>query len=469
MSNLGIMREFLARQSRPSIYDGLFAEQTAVLNDPAKRIVVDAGRRSGKTVVIPRRLIKAADENPQRGEDDSLIAYCAPTLKQAKKLMWSRIQMALIRLKRPCKVNNTELELTFPNGCRLWIMGLDNDKDVQKLRGYNFRLIAIDEAGALNSDTGPMVEEVIEPALSDYGGALLLAGTPKAICSGYFYDACKGNLSDSGEWSHHHWNITSNKYFPQWVGKPDWQQVAITWLTEFRAKKHWDVDNPTYQREWLGQWVRDADSLVYHFEPTVNIITARPDPKLPTVMGVDLGQTDPFVCRVWAFDQVAGKVYGVDHSRLQDSIPTFWAQEIKRLQTKWKPMIIVADAGALGKAIVDDLNYQHGLGIIYAHKEHKGANIEILNGDLRQGNILVYPGDPVIAQWESIEWDEDRKHERPEFPNDQADAALYGYMECLHWIRKDAKPSKEERAANYITGIERDIEKQMLASVKKGR
>ena len=96
------------------------------------------------------------------------------------------------------------------------------------------------------------------------------------------------------------------------------------------------------------------------------------------------------------------------------------------------------DAGGLGITIVDELNDRHGFMIRAAEKSKKGSYIEVLNDDLLMGHIKVRADDPIIAEWAKLQWEtEDRKQEDRRMPNHDADASLYAWRECKHYLHSD--------------------------------
>jgi phage terminase large subunit len=131
--------------------------------------VVVAHRRAGKTVACVNQLIKEA--LTFRG-NDGRFAYVAPFHSQAKAVAWDYVK----RFSAPIPgiaINESELRVTFPNGCSIRLFGADN---ADALRGLYFDGIVADEYG----DWKPSVwGYVIRPALADRQGWAIIIGTPK--------------------------------------------------------------------------------------------------------------------------------------------------------------------------------------------------------------------------------------------------------------------------------------------------
>jgi len=131
--------------------------------------VVVAHRRAGKTVACVNQLIKEA--LTFRG-NDGRFAYVAPFYSQAKAVAWDYVK----RFSAPIPgiaINESELRVTFPNGCSIRLFGADN---ADALRGLYFDGLVADEYG----DWKPSVwGYVIRPALADRQGWAIIIGTPK--------------------------------------------------------------------------------------------------------------------------------------------------------------------------------------------------------------------------------------------------------------------------------------------------
>lgn len=109
---------------------------------------------------------------------NGLVGYCAPTLGQAKRLLWT----ALMRdLRDPVseafveRVNHSELFVQFRNGCYLRVYGAERP---EQIRGDGFDLFVTDESDDPNYTPG-FFDEIVHPALSDQQGQLIQIGSPK--------------------------------------------------------------------------------------------------------------------------------------------------------------------------------------------------------------------------------------------------------------------------------------------------
>jgi hypothetical protein len=127
-------------------------------------------------------------------------------------------------------------------------MGADQANWKERLRGVKLSRAVIDEAGAFRSDLKSLIDDVLTPTLMDLNGDLMMVGTPGPITNGYFYDVTEKGLYG---YSTHRWSVLDNPHLPN----------ARQFIEEIKERNGWSDTNPTYLREWCGQWVQDADAL----------------------------------------------------------------------------------------------------------------------------------------------------------------------------------------------------------------
>ena len=144
-----VLEELLRRKQEtvehvPDFFSGLFEQQLEFVNDPARFKAACCSRRSGKTHSCIRYLYKTAYENPR-----TVSAYVALTKHNAKNLVW-RPMMALAREMglTDVKFNKTELVAELPNGSMIIVTSASDEQDIEKLRGFAFKLVVLDECAS---------------------------------------------------------------------------------------------------------------------------------------------------------------------------------------------------------------------------------------------------------------------------------------------------------------------------------
>lgn len=125
-------------------------------------------RRGGKTVLLLNHIIKKA---LQAKGDDFEFAYVAPFLKQAKRIAWKYLKRYTAGIP-DCKISESELTITLPNGSRIGLFGADNP---EALRGVYLDGAVLDEFAQIDPD---VYESILSPALMDRNGWVVFSGTP---------------------------------------------------------------------------------------------------------------------------------------------------------------------------------------------------------------------------------------------------------------------------------------------------
>lgn len=145
------------------------AQQAALYRTRARVVAVLAGRRSGKTEIAKRRLVRAlAESRPFPGR----YFFGAPTERQAKRVAWDDLK-ALCPREWTCRTNESELFIETVFGSRLYLIGFDRPA---RFEGSPWDGGVLDES----SDYKPGVfDRTVRPALADRGGWCWRIGVPK--------------------------------------------------------------------------------------------------------------------------------------------------------------------------------------------------------------------------------------------------------------------------------------------------
>lgn len=434
------------------IEDVCFDKQVAFINDAARFKTAVCSRRAGKTVSCAIDLLQTASSLP--GD----VAYITLNRRSAKKIIWRDLLKYNKQFNLGGRPDNTELTLTMPNSSVIHVSGAKDESEAEKFRGLSLRKVYIDEAQSFRPYIQELIEDIIEPALTDYYGKLILIGTPGPIPAGFFYD-----ISHSNNWSHHNWTMQDNPHIRLKSG-----QDPLDIIKELADRRGLSLNSPSIQREYFGQWVKDADSLVYHFDPAVNIFFELPN-DLRYVFGVDIGWKDADAIAVLGYSESQRKVYLVEeYIRNKNDITSLVAQ-IKSMQEKYDPVKIVMDAGALGRKIQEEIRQRHSLSVDAAEKTRKSEFIALLNDDLRTGKFQAprqsrFEEDSYLVQWDYS------SPERPvistTYHTDIGDAVLYAWRECKHFYEQQVKPPPP--TGNEYMRLMEEREAEAMEAQKRG-
>lgn len=439
----------------PSLLDKKHTKQFEAFSDPSSKIAIDAGGRSGKTTGSIRWLMEGALMAPR-----SMNPFIGLTRAEAKLLAWDEIKAVNDQFNLGFTFNEADLIARAPNGAKVWVTGADQQKHIRKLRGHKYRRIVIEECGAQGNHLKELVLDVLEPRTADLGGQICMLGTPNAARAGFFFEACKG-LQGAKGWSHHHWTLFDNPYLPH----------ARAWVQEnlFEARG-WTEEHPTYQREYLGMWVRDDAALVYAFDEKRNVFSTLPEAeRWSCVLGIDIGWRDSTAFVVWGWREGDPNLYELFSFKRPKMTLTAMFKIISKLRESFRIRAIVADPAGQGRMLIEEANLRWrkdlgGIEMEAAEKSEKRAHIELFNDDIRLGRIKARDGSGLIEEWHLLQWDETGEDEDARFENHLSDAALYGWRRAQHFRHKPKPdgPTKGTPAweRQHARDLSRKIEKK---------
>lgn len=440
-------------------------KQQAALRTSARQVAILATRRAGKTSGMNAELMARALETPRYR-----ATYCNATRAEAMGLAWESDTQdgwldLLARLGAPhpdedgcyliggvtAKPNRTELTIAFSNGSKLDIFAADDPKALDKFRGRAKHAVVVDEAQKfpdLVKFCGPVCSGVVK----DFGGQLVLQGTPGEDCAGFFYDVTKPE--DHGEripgWDVHEFGVCDNPFFGatfeeryERAVRPEIEPKGLT------------VDDPGVQREWFGRWVREHTRYVYPVAlapaATLTFAPVRMSgvwrrfaghvrdmtPELATVLSVD-GWYDHDAAvadlprkpngrpREWLFG--LGADFGFDPDPVAVSLEAFspdlpdtWEmfswKRTRLVPDDWRCLLellwrqlggslvaIVGDPGGLAGANMVAWRERLGIPIENADKAGKRAWQEMMAGDIRTGRKHYREDSALLDEHRHLVW-----------------------------------------------------------------
>ena len=172
--------------------------QQEVFKDTHRFKVVAAGRRCGKSRLSAVTLLIEGLNCP----DGSSVMYVAPTLGQARTIIWDLLHELGRPIIKSSHVNN--LEITLINGRKILVRGADNP---DSLRGVSLTYLVLDECAFIKQDVW---EKILRAALSDKKGRALFISTPSG--RNWFYDTFKlGQEGSDDEWKSWHFTTQDNE------------------------------------------------------------------------------------------------------------------------------------------------------------------------------------------------------------------------------------------------------------------
>lgn len=429
-----------------NLKDLLFKEQRAFFEDTSPFKAALCTRRAGKSFLAATLLITKAIQIP-----NSTSLYIALTRASAKNILWpTLLELADQYNAEP---NESDLQLKFPNGSIVWLVGADTKNFIPRLLGGKYPIAIIDEAQRFRAHLAELVNDILEPALLDYKGTLVLLGTPGPTPSGYFFDATEKKMHG---FSVHKWSVLNN---PHLGHAKDYMQKVL-------KDRGWTKDNPTFLREWCGVWVEDPDALLFKYKRGRNDYKDLPQGhEFFTIMGIDYGWNDStaFVCL--KYSPTLRGIYIEHAEKHAELIPSQIAIRVKQLIERFAPSKIVADTGGLGKSITEEMRRRYGIPIHPADKREKLTNISVMNGDFIDSNLFVHESLTELKQEYITISRGDDGLEKEGDPCDLADAALYAFKEAKGYAFT-ARPEPARTFDERAKLIEDEILEKMEAHAK---
>ena len=429
----------------------LFDKQIAAIEDNNPFVSLCTTRRAGKSTAKGAKALEKANEYP-----GCEIPYIALTRDSCERIVWKVLKDFVDQYKLPFKAIDSELKLKGRDGSTIFLIGADQKNFIERFRGAKFPIAFIDESQSFKQPLlQSLVQDILEPCVSDYQGQIILSGTPGPIPKGFFYETTKGMHG----FTHHKWSVVDNPFLPH---------ITDEWLNQMLARKGQTRDNPTFRREWLGEWVEDLDALVYKYKRGRNDYDGDLPHGVRSVLGIDYGFNDKTSFSVVSYHPHYQNRIWVQHVEgHQGMIPHEISIRLQQLIAKYKPSVLVADTGGLGKSITEEMRRRYGLPIQAAEKTDKMTWISLMNGDFIDGNILVHSScEEYKEQALSLDKDDNGK-ENPLMPNDLLDSTLYAYRSAYAYASRPVNPLPKDPVEKFKQQERKWLEKESQAPKKE--
>lgn len=242
--------------------------QSQLWYDPFRFKIAHAGRRSGKTELAKRNLVKKAIEFYLPG---GRFVFAAPTHRQAVEIYWDDAkalvpEWAMVGHSRARAISESYKQIRLANGTKIEVDGMDKP---ERIEGSPLDGIVADEFGNMKQNT---FKEHIRPALStvDRPGWAWFIGAP--------------------EGRNHYWELVDRVTRDN---LPNWK--VYCWKTsEINAadaeKARGDMDEKTYLQEYEGLFVSFKGLAYYSFDKQLNVGPLQYDPTKPLIICHDFNR-----------------------------------------------------------------------------------------------------------------------------------------------------------------------------------
>lgn len=305
--------------------------QQKVFADKTRFKIVAAGRRCGKSRLSAVTLLIEALNCPE----GSSVMYVAPTLGQARSIIWDLLHDLGRPVIKSSHVNN--LEITLVNGRKILVRGADNP---DSLRGVSLTYLVLDEVAFIKQD---IWEKVLRAALSDKKGRALFISTPSG--RNWFYDIFKlGQAGSDEEWKAWHFTTADNETID-----PKEIEAAKRTLSTFAFKQEYlssfdSSGTDVFKSEWFKT---EKEPSSGDYVVAIDLAGFEEVAKNATASKKRLDETAIAIVKIT--DEGNWWVKSIEHGRwgIQDT-----ANKILSVIRDYKPQSIGIEKGALKNAVL---------------------------------------------------------------------------------------------------------------------
>ena len=358
--------------------------QKTVFTDSTRFKIVAAGRRCGKSRLSAVTLLIEALNCPE----GSSVMYVAPTMGQARSIIWELLHDLGRPVIKSSHVNN--LEITLLNGRKILVRGADNP---DSLRGVSLTYLVLDECAFIKDEVW---QKILRASLSDRKGRALFISTPSG--RNWFYDIFQlGQSGEDEEWKSWHFTTQDNETID-----PKEIEAAKRTLSSFAFKQEYLSSFDTAGADvFKEQWFKTGKEPQYgSYVVAIDLAGFEDVAKNASAAKKKLDESAIAIVKVT--DDGDWFVHKVVHGRW-DIRET--AVNILKTIRDYEPIAVGIERGALKNAVLPYLNdlmrknniYAHIQDLTHGNKKKADRVIWALQGRMEHGRVTFN---------EDEDWDE---------------------------------------------------------------
>lgn len=299
--------------------------QSQVARNQSRFMVLNCGRRAGKSTLSALKLITFAQKNPK-----AILYYVSPSYKQSKAIMWELLKEYLPK-SWITKANDTELKIELFNSSRIELKGADTEPD--RLRGVRIDFLVCDEVAAFRN-WYTVWNKVLRPTLIDSKGSAWFISTPQGF--NFWYDLY--NTVDPDFTSY-----TFTTYDNEFIDPSEIEKLK----QEALSKGTMD----TFEQEIMAKFTQVAGVVYKEWNFINKFRPVHYDYNLPLHLTFDFGVNDPTAI-IWIQRQ-GGEFRAIDFYEASDANVEHFIQVIQSKPYK-TPELITGDPAGKARSIVSN-------------------------------------------------------------------------------------------------------------------
>lgn len=416
-------------------------QQKIILSKQSKKYLM-AGRRAGKTEA---NILMASDKVIKPYSNVLIICL---TFETCLKLYWLPLVNLLEELGHNIESSSrTEGTISLDNGSTISLKGNNSVTDREKFRGANWDLVIIDEAQS-QSALPYLINDIIEPTLIDKKGQLVLSGTGPRVKGTYWEMLWDDNSSALKV----NWSLKDNPFIP------DYEKV----LENIKKDKGLTDESPLFQREYLGLCVYDTDAQVFRLseqnyytdDEFANWVANQPVSDIRFTAGLDYGYADSDAFIIICYSTSSPEKFVLyEYKQNRTGITELYNAVKKGMDmVTSNPLFnrsVSLNIGPFNEKTPDidkffyifcdtneqkisqEFRTQYNLPTTNAYKYDKDMAVELLQEEVRKGNLKIKKGSIFEGEANKTIWlrnDKDeltRKIDDVNFHPDMMDAMIY--------------------------------------------
>ncbi len=273
----------------------LDTKRREIIKHPAKRKVLVAGRRFGKSYLSLMWLLSRKIEPNERRW------IITPTYRQGKTTTWKLLRT--IFRDYDAQVNESELLVKLPNGAEIAIKGSEQENN---LRGAGIDMVCMEEYSYIKPHVW---EEIIYPMLTTTDGDALFIGTPNGY--DHLYDAYMLGQGKSIDWKSWQFTTVDGGFVPE-------KEIE-------KAKSM--MDERAFRTEFLASFETTGNRAAYNFDRQIHV--KQTDQRTGRLAyGIDFNVSAMSAVLIMEFSD---SIHYLDEIRLTNSNTEEIAKEMKKL------------------------------------------------------------------------------------------------------------------------------------------
>ena len=267
------------------------------LLDDHRFIVCWAARRARKTLISLTKDVKFALDNDRK---DNNIYICAPTVKQAKRIYWDRLNKMLKFVPKKVSLTDHLINISHNNNT-IYVEGLDKPERIEG----TFRVDRVHTTETADIKESFLFEHLL-PVLADTNGFGLFEGTAdyrKAWYKDLAMLATGNNVQKAEAYKGFSCENPDNT---DWIGYT-WQSVDV--LGEKAIEEMKAIYEPTiFEQEFEGSFITHGSTVYFAFDTLENVTDVTFDPNKPIILCFDFN-VDPMTCLInQEIDSIDGNI-----------------------------------------------------------------------------------------------------------------------------------------------------------------